>query len=190
MKDNINTKEYWDRRFSSGDWEEKGGRWETESFARSSIPYLEIAKDFEGTIIDFGCGLGDAMPVYKENFPQAKLIGVDISSSAIELCQTKYGSIATFMQGDYKVIPYSDVIITSNVFEHFSNDKVVAKSLLSKCKDLYIVVPYKEWPLHLEHVNTYDESYYSDLDLGKYDWKIFPVKGWSFYEEIVFHFKR
>ncbi|MBI3756315.1 MAG: class I SAM-dependent methyltransferase [Deltaproteobacteria bacterium] len=179
MNGNVNTKEYWEQRFSSGDWEEKRGRWQTGSFARGQLPYLRIGEDFEGTILDFGCGLGDAMEIYRENIPKAKLIGIDISPSAIELCQMKYGSIATFMQGDYKVVPYVDVIIASNVFEHLSDDREVARSLLSKCKDLYVVVPYKEWPLYPEHINTYDENCYSDI--GEYDWKVFPCKGWSLY---------
>ncbi|MDX8412753.1 MAG: hypothetical protein R8J85_01570 [Mariprofundales bacterium] len=77
MDENINTKAYWDDRFSSGDWEEKRGRWQTESFAKGQIEHLKISSDFKGTILDFGCGLGDAMPIYRQSFPLAKLIGMD-----------------------------------------------------------------------------------------------------------------
>jgi SAM-dependent methyltransferase len=179
MTDNPNTRNYWEQRFSTGDWESKGGRRQTESFATGQIPYLKIAADFDGTLLDFGCGLGDAMPVYKGKYPKARLIGMDISQSAIEMCRRKYGSIASFMHGDCASVPEVDIVIASNVFEHLSNDRQAAKSLLLKCKSLYVIVPYKEWPLFPEHVNTYDESYFSEL--GNYTYRVFPCSGWSQY---------
>lgn len=177
MSENINTREYWERRFSSKDWENNHGRWQTESFARGQIPHLNIPSDFKGEILDFGCGLGDAIPVYRENFPLAKLLGLDISQTAVEKCRESYGEIATFFQGSYDAIPDVDVIVASNVLEHLTDDRNVAKHLLSKCKSFYIIVPYKEWPLISEHVNTYDEDYFSTL--GQYTYKVFPCAGWS-----------
>ena len=79
---NINTKDYWDSRFQSGDWATRGGRSQTENFARAQIKHLGIKSDFVGSICDFGCATGDAFPIYKHFFPNAKLIGVDFSSSA------------------------------------------------------------------------------------------------------------
>ena len=179
MQNNINTQEYWEQRFSSGDWEANRGRWQTASFARGHLPYLGIPRNFAGVMLDFGCGLGDAMPIYRESFPKARLMGVDISPRAIELCQQKYGNMATFMQGDFRVVPPVDIIIASNVLEHLSQDRAVVRTLLSRCKDLYIIVPYKEWPLYPEHVNTYDENYFPGL--SDYEWKVFPCEGWSSY---------
>ena len=179
MRKNINTRSYWEQRFSSGDWESKQGNLQTESFARGQMQYLDIDIDFEGTILDFGCGLGDAIPVYKEYFPKANLIGMDISQSAIDKCNEKYDSIATFVQGSHESIPDVDIIIASNVFEHLSDDKNIATYLLSKCKRLYVVVPFKEEPLCSEHVNTYDRN--SFLDVGDYDFRIFHCVGWSQY---------
>jgi len=152
MIDNINTSEYWDNRFSTGDWEEKQGRWQTESFARGQMRYIKSGIDFKGTILDFGCGLGDAMPVYKEYFPNANIVGIDHSQIAIDMSRKKYGSIASFIKGDHNNVPYVDIIIASNVFEHLTDDRKIAKLLLSKCKALYIIVPYKEWPLWSEHI--------------------------------------
>ena len=56
MKKNINTRDYWEHRFSSNDWEDNKGRWQTESFAREQIKHLKITSDFHGEILDFGCG--------------------------------------------------------------------------------------------------------------------------------------
>ena len=177
MQTNINTKEYWDDRFSSDVWEKKQGRCQTEGFAKSLLKYINIPSDFSGTLLDFGCGLGDAIPVYKEKFPLAKLIGMDISQSAVDKCREKYNAIATFMQGDHSSAPEVDVVISSNVFEHLSDDRDIAKHLLLKCRYLFIVVPYKEMPLCSEHINSYDENYF--LELSEYNYKIFPCIGWS-----------
>lgn len=179
MNENINTKEYWEGRFSSNDWEECRGRWQTEMFARTQLKLLNIPSGFEGTILDFGCGLGDAIPVYRENFPNAKLIGLDISKSAIEKCRERYGEFAKFVQGDYSSVPEVDIIIASNVFEHLSNDLEVAKALLTKCKTLHIVVPYRESPLCVEHVNSYDEGYF--LSIGETESRVYPCAGWTPY---------
>ncbi len=178
MDDNINTRGYWERRFSSGDWEAKRGRWQTQSFARGQIPFIHLGKNFEGTLLDFGCGLGDAMPVYKESYPKANLIGIDISESAIEICKERYGSFAQFRQGDFSCVPEADVIIASNVLEHLDGDRRIASHLLSKCEHLYVITPYEEAaPLSLEHIRTYDENHFRGV--GEFSFKVFPCAGWS-----------
>jgi SAM-dependent methyltransferase len=179
MAENINTKEYWESRFSSDDWTEKGGRLQTAGFARSQMDHIPLPADFSGEILDFGCGLGDAIPVYKKRFPFARLSGMDISESAIEKCTEVYGEMARFFQGDYRSIPSTDVIIASNVLEHLSHDLEIARHLLSRCKFLYITVPYKEQPICSEHVNSYDEYYFREI--GNYEYHIFLCPGWTQY---------
>jgi hypothetical protein len=49
MTENVNTQDYWDQRFASGDWEAKKGRWQTESFARGQMKLIRLGDDFEGT---------------------------------------------------------------------------------------------------------------------------------------------
>jgi SAM-dependent methyltransferase len=175
---NINTKDYWDKRFSSGDWECKRGRVQTKQFAETQIKYFMIAPSFSGTILDFGCGTGDAIPVYREAYPQATLIGLDLSEAAIIKCRDFYGGLATFVQGNYTDVPEVDVIIASNVFEHLSNDIQIAAHLLNKCHDLFVITPYREAITpNMEHINSYDEGYFKTL--GPYDYSTFYSKNWS-----------
>jgi len=177
--ENVNSRNYWEDRFSTGDWEDKGGRTQTASFAAAQVRHFCFPKEFAGLIVDFGCGLGDAIPIYKKFFPHAKLLGLDVSESAIEKCQARYGHIASFIPGTHQDIPVADIIVSSNVFEHLSDDVEIAQALLSKCRELYIIVPYKEYPLYSEHVRTYDENYFRAL--GEYKYIIYPSKGWSEY---------
>jgi SAM-dependent methyltransferase len=161
MKNNINTEQYWNNRFANGDWESKNGRDQTKAFSKEQIPKLNLPRSFNGVLLDFGCGLGDAIPLYHRHFPLAKLIGVDHSDVAIRKCQEKYGSIASFLTCDVQNIPDADIIITSNVFEHLSNYNEIAYNLILKCRKLFIIVPYNQDlnnRMDLEHINSFDEA--------------------------------
>jgi len=175
---NINTRRYWDHRFSSGDWCKKGGFDQTRGFAESIVAAVGIPRSFSGSICDFGCGAGDAMPVYRARFPRARLLGVDFSEAAIEFARSRHGGVADFQCGMASDVPRVDVIIASNVMEHLSNDVETAELLLEKCSMLTIVVPFRE-PLTAggEHVNTYDDSAFSRL--GPTAVRTFATRGWS-----------
>jgi hypothetical protein len=176
-RQNINTLDYWNRRFGTGDWEKKGGFSQTRAFAESQIPRLGLTKEFPGTLCDFGCGAGDAFPVYRAAYPNASLIGVDFSFTAIMLCQEKYSGIALFINGDDTSVPYCDILIVSNVLEHLDNDKLVVESLLKKCRRLVVVVPYQEQDLCEEHVRVYDADSFSEFSIVRKE--VFESRGWS-----------
>lgn len=177
---NINSKEYWDDRFSTNhklSWRANAGENQTRIFAHEIAKRLKMNVDFNGTILDFGCALGDAIPIYKERYPNAKFIGTDFSTAAIEICIQKFGDIATFQAKDVNNIPSVDVIIISNVLEHMSNDREFVEKLLSKCKDLYIAVPYDEKPpLHSEHVNSYNRQTFDYLNADK---EVYLCRGYT-----------
>lgn len=159
---NINTKEYWENRFARN-WK-KSGKKQTIEYAKANISNLPFGKDFEGSILDFGCALGDALAVYSQQYPKAKLIGFDISENAIESCRNTYGEIAEFYSGDLKDVPATNIIIASHVMEHITNDKSEVRELLNRCNDLFVFVPFRENPLYIEHVNYYEENYYDVLE--------------------------
>ncbi len=140
---------------------------------------IKLSKSFTGVFLDFGCGLGDAFPVYRDNFPSATLIGVDHAETAIIKCQEKYGDIATFIEGGCESIPDVDVIVASNVLEHISDDKKITRALVQKCSELYVFVPYMENPLCLEHINYYDKYSFSSFEI--IDRKRFACRSWSQY---------
>jgi SAM-dependent methyltransferase len=162
MKENLNSKSYWNDRFQNGSWLD-AGRLQTMNYALANVAQLTIDESFTGTILDFGCALGDAATVYAETFPNAALVGVDHSEIAIKKCREKYGDISRFLCADYSDIPEADVIIASHVLEHIEGDNAILAELLGKCNDLFVIVPYKEAPLYIEHVNYYDEDYYAEF---------------------------
>lgn len=188
---NINSQKSWDFRFQSGEWEAIGGCNQTREFAKAQCRQFTIAHSFSGTFLDFGCGLGDAFPIYRRHLPMARLMGVDFSESAVEKCRERYGSFADFVCSDHHGCPTADVIVTSNVLEHLENDQEVARTILSKCRELYIVVPYREQYLIDEHLRAYDKRSFDALSPVRI--KVFATKGWSQYglrkRWWEFHFK-
>jgi SAM-dependent methyltransferase len=175
---NINTKSYWDLRFKTGDWEGKHGREQTNMFAKSQLQYIDLPANFDGSLLDFGCGLGDAIPLYSSAFPFAKLCGIDISEYAIDYCRNKYGNLAEFICGDYTAVPKVDIIIASNVFEHLDEEYNVVQHLLNNCSNLYVIVPFNEQePLSPEHIRTYNKNSFNDFKVKKFI--IYSSVGWS-----------
>lgn len=176
---NVNTVSYWDARFGSGDWESRGGYSQTRRFAMAQIPRLRIDPSFTGKLCDFGCGAGDAFPVYREAYPSAELVGVDFSGPAIDLCQKKFGTFASFVRGVASDVPESDVILSSNVLEHLDDDIAVVETLRERCRRLIVIVPYEERPLHEEHVRRYSRDTFADQRPLRSE--VFLSPGWTEY---------
>lgn len=173
----MNTQEYWENRFSTSDWAKRGGNTQSVRHAQRYIGLLDISEDFQGTICDFGCAEGDAIPVYAARFPRAKLIGIDFSTTAIKKARKRFGDCAEFIIGGLKSIPECDVIICSHTLEHIEDDIGAVRHLRACAKSLYIIVPYKECPLSREHLRVYDEASFEQfLPLST---KVQPA-GWAF----------
>tara|TARA_B110000259_G_scaffold184220_1_gene230836 strand:- start:1104 stop:1736 length:633 start_codon:yes stop_codon:yes gene_type:complete len=181
---NINTKKYWESRFKSSSWGKKGIQ-QTREYAISNVTQMGVNEDFTGSILDFGCAFGDAIPIYCATFPNATFSGIDISKNAIKQCKNKYGNIAKFKTVNDGAIKNHDLIIASHVLEHITDDKSTVKMLLSKCKELFIFVPYKETPLYHEHVNYYQENYYDSFNVLKKNSFLVSYKQSLSFNEII-----
>lgn len=175
----INSRDYWDARFGSGDWAKVGGPSQTREFALAQVRRLPLPRDFAGVLLDFGCGLGDALPVYRATWPNAKLVGVDFSADAIEQCKRRHGDVASFVRADHTDCPAADVIVCSNVMEHLDDDLGVARALAARCRTLYVVVPYREQFLIDEHVRAYGDDAFAELGARRI--AVFASRGWSQY---------
>lgn len=173
----INSRQYWDARFASGNWQQNGGNTQTSQFAQAQVKRLMLAENFSGSIVDFGCGEGDALPVFHRSWPQAGLTGVDFSEAAIQVARARYGMFSAFVVGSQHECPPADVIVASNVMEHLDDDITVVEALVRKCDDLFIVVPFEEQFLVDEHVRRYDRASFSSFEVVRVT--VFPCKGWS-----------
>jgi len=84
-----------------------------------------IAEELEdnSTILDIGCGNGDLLSIIHKKQPNAKLLGIDISSDAVNKTQMKgFRAIEVdITQINLRELGSYDYIIMSEIIEHISN---------------------------------------------------------------------
>jgi trans-aconitate methyltransferase len=179
----INSKAYWEQRFSSTNWNQQGGPEQSRRFMNLLLDHLMI--DLSGvSVCDIGCAQGEGTAVIQEHYPDALLSGCDISPSAIATAQQHHPAIHFFACDFVDDFPQDfEVIVTSNTLEHITNlDKAIAQ-LLSHCQWLVILVPYQQYhpdgrllsPDHPlgEHVHTFETHSFNDYLV--FDSLIIPI---------------
>ena len=156
---NINSKEYWDERFDTN-WLDFAGDKQTLFFANLLCDMLpqnlvnEIREN-EYSVCDMGCALGEGVPVYCRKL-SVDIDGMDFSEEAIRQATENYPD-HKFWVGDLTNLDTKkvyDVVICSNVLEHFINPWKIVKNLSAVAeKYMIIMVPYKEKLKIEEHPN-------------------------------------
>jgi glycosyltransferase involved in cell wall biosynthesis len=163
-KKTINTKKYWDDRFSV-DWEEKDGRGQSRFFMNlvvENLPewFISIVKSKKLNICDWGCAFGDGTQLLKNLFPRNEIIGVDFSDVAVKDANLKFPNIK-FLCKDYvadlKNKDTYDVVLSSNTLEHFIDSWGIFDILGKKSKQfIVLLLPFEEKKLHKEHVSSFE----------------------------------
>lgn len=93
-------------------WTERGKHYQAADPCRQSenVRTCGLDKVTGSTLIEIGCGYGDALLAIRKNFPHLKLTGVDISSTMVE--QTRSLLVdhpdITLLEVDGKQLPFSD----------------------------------------------------------------------------------
>jgi SAM-dependent methyltransferase len=113
--------DYWDgdRRINYGGYRYISGRW--ERVAQAMIDYYQLPKNAK--ILDIGCGKGFLLRDFKLLLPEAEVIGIDISSYAIEnghpdvIDKLVNGNCTSLPWGDQ----YFDLAISINTFHNLYN---------------------------------------------------------------------
>ena len=86
---NINSRQYWNQRFMSGDWDQNMGQEQTYYFYSLLMKMLPdwfktILRQSQYSIVDFGCAEGQGMPLLAAGL-NSDIKGIDFSECAIEL---------------------------------------------------------------------------------------------------------
>jgi SAM-dependent methyltransferase len=142
---NPNTRERSEFVFAEdGHWEKNRGPDQTRRFAeffhrKVWIPWASFS------VLDVGCGLGDALLVWHQKYPSAELHGCDVAETAVKRCQARYGGFARLFRASFEELEgFWDVIYCSNVLEHFEQHVEIAEALLLRCKVLFLLTPFGE----------------------------------------------
>lgn len=110
-------------------------------------------------VLDVGCGVGSIALYIAKEFPDSKIEGIDISSSAIRICNNakKSSSIlnAKFTQSSVERISRNhhkyDLVVCTEVIEHITDDRKFVRDLsrlLVKDGILLLSTPSRNAPLY------------------------------------------
>jgi glycosyltransferase involved in cell wall biosynthesis len=158
----INSLDYWNKRFSE-DWVAQGGRRQTEFFAElccRELPdwLVDEVRARKSSIFDYGCALGDALPIWQRAFPDSTIRGGDIAEVGLGMARTLHPG---FEFVDVSAIGEStrlaDLVFCSNTLEHFENWQEVLLRLARQAEAYVVVaVPFEEDDRIEEHVCTFE----------------------------------
>ena len=190
----INSREYWEERFSTGDWDAYGGQEQTRFFynlALESLPQWLISDIQENdlSIVDVGCAEGAGTELFKKKFSRSRVIGIDFSESAIKQARERYVQCEFECLDVNNIQEKFDVVLSSNVLEHLK-DPYVQLSRLVGVADKYciIILPFQEDNLHKEHFTRFDYDsfmikvengylvYHKEIDTSKVENTMWPGK--------------
>jgi len=131
-------------RFRSN-WEANNGRLQTALFAAGFVVATQDSLPDEDiqSILDYGCGCGESLPVLRMRFPKAALCYYDFSRAAMRRAAKYYGSMASAFD------PTSgrtfDLVYCSNVIEHVADLRAFVVSLADLARRyVAILAPYDE----------------------------------------------
>lgn len=86
-------------------------------------------------ILEYGCGIGRNIPFLKQAFPNAVLMGSDISNASLEIARRDNAEVEFFREdGSTDQAHLFDMIFVAGVFHHIpeAQRKAVAKTLFNR----------------------------------------------------------
>ncbi len=183
----MNSREYWNQRFKSGDWADNEGN------KQSLFHYNILLKNLPDwlkkeisvnkmSICDLGCGMGEGVYLLKKYFKDSDVVGVDFSEYAIKEAEKKYSNISFICSDITKFESQYDVVLSSNTLEHFEDPhKVFNKMIQIADKYFILLIPFQEENLYKEHfysfnynffplnINNHHLVYYKEIDRIYYE---------------------
>ncbi|SAK76094.1 trans-aconitate 2-methyltransferase [Caballeronia hypogeia] len=159
MKD-INSKQYWDNRFST-DWVSAGGHEQTRFFAMIAAKAMpawlkEQIRQEELEVCDWGCAEGQGVDELGKWIGTTSITGVDISEVAIEKARAAFPE-ARFKTQSVDQMEEYDIVFSSNTLEHFDRPFEVMANLAQRARRyLVVLLPFQEYVRISEHFFTFD----------------------------------
>lgn len=177
----------WNDYFSQH-WERNQGPDQTAFFARVTLaglpgPFWDLVRQAQLEILDWGCAMGDALPVFAQAFPNSELSGIDLSPLAIQRAQAHYPQFLFSTQPLLDLVikrgQRFSIVYTSNCLEHFAHPiEILSEQILPGVKDyLIILVPYQEQTLCEGHLVRFEaQDFPAQLHgLERIFWRVIPT---------------
>lgn len=117
----------------------------------------EDIEDGKMSVCDAGCAQGAGTAILSAQFPDSQVTGIDFSPNAVARAKELHPA-CEFRTGDIRQLPEEyDVIVSSNVLEHFYHSDQIMQSLAGKAKRYCILLlPFREYYTIPEHASYFD----------------------------------
>jgi len=95
-------------------------------FAEKRVHYTaqwlqELGEPAARSIADFGCGVGSSTPHFRRHFPQAELLGLDVSAPSIQRARELHSDASRFLLlNDAGSVVDCDLVYCNGVFHHIA----------------------------------------------------------------------
>lgn len=156
----VNSKQYWQRRFSTGDWSRNNGAVQTEYFYNLMLCMLpeRIKEDISRhsyDIVDLGCAQGQGTKALSAVL-HCPTRGVDFSQAAVSAAESLFPELLFECEDITEYRGSADVAVLSNIIEHFKEPfELVSRIARFTKKYIIIMVPLEEAELMHEHKYTF-----------------------------------
>jgi ubiquinone/menaquinone biosynthesis C-methylase UbiE len=160
---------------------------------RKAIKLLE--KELKGLdlkpekILDVGCGVGILASTLRKIYPKSEILGIDVSSSMVNIAKKRYGNIALFRNLDFLDFKgKQDLIIIFHSFTFFKLLEIVCKiKEILKPGGACIIATNTEAPFSLIHKFILSRflrteiRIYSPIDF----YELFPETEWTINSMVI-----
>lgn len=170
----TNSKEYWEQRFSNGDWEKYDGDLQSAFFSQLFVREMPrwLRDDLNQNswkLADYGCAEGGGTAVLGREFPACSVTGYDFSETAISNAKAKHLGCYFEVADIFSEIPETDVIFSSNTLEHLRNPLEIMRRLVEASrKHAVFMLPFEDDYGFPEHINTFTADIFPDTYGGHY----------------------
>ncbi len=177
-EENINTPEYWNKRYDDKIENEK------EDFDPYRFQAILEFVPAKSKLLDVGCGLGEFLRYTKKLRPGVDLYGVDFSEKAINFNREKdQGKISYEVSSAYS-LPFQknsfDIVTAGEVLEHLDDPEEFikeARRVLKPGGRLLLTLPYEDRVRDPEHVRYYYREDLIDLLSPYFRFvEVFPIR--------------
>lgn len=150
---NPNTEKYWDNKFRNSKWADPKNitnRLKGYNFLMNILP-----RDRRFSLLGIGCAFGYGLNLIRENFPLAKLYGLDLSEVAIGRAKEMYSGIE-FEHKDiqnYEFPRKYDYIVLTRTLEHLTEPFAIIDKCLEYTESVIISTPLPD--KCKEHINCF-----------------------------------
>lgn len=156
----INSKEYWDSRFST-DWDMNSGREQTLYFCNLTL--MNLPEWFHNILIngvtfaDIGCAEGDCTNFLASAYTKSIFTGIDFSHNAILKAKNSFPEIEFIASDIMDITDRYDVVYSSNTLEHFHEPfKILDKLFEISNQYVVLLLPFQERERFKEHFYTFE----------------------------------